>query len=477
MIHAQTVNIARTFAAVALVTLTTIATSFTTSAQTPPAAEHAAAPNVQVSHDDTPIHVEPSVAVNPANAQNLLAAAQLIPTSGPTAIGTYASFDGGRTWQETGPLPFPTGTNTGDDVTIAFDAAGHGFVAAMATSEADGQMSRTDRNVVVWRSDDGGRTFAPPVLAAAHQFVDHPWLAVDPADGTLFLTWVAEDHASAGFTRSTDGGTTFDPARTVARPPGSVSMPVLAAANGAVAIAYETGINGADPFAGEDDETDAAHAHAAQEHTGDVDARIEVVASADGGTTFGDPVALAEVPSEPALASGARLPTGPSITAGPNGALDVAYAAFRSGSDQLAVFLAHSDDGGRTFGAPVSVAGDAPTGTAYFQPQVVVDETGAIDVTAFALANGRVDVLLWRAASAAGHFGPARRITGESFDPAKGMTGTKHGAWWIGDYQGLATGGGVLYPLWNDTRTGNLELFAAALPIAGVAPNAATPAA
>ena len=128
--------------------------------------------------------------------------------------------------------------------------------------------------------------------------------------------------------------------------------------------------------------------------------------------------------------------------------------------------LAHAAGAGQPFGPPVRI-NNTPDGgsTAFFQPQVVVDETGALDVTAFALKDGRVDVVLWRAAGLGGPFDAGRRITSEAFDPAAGMPDTKHGAWWIGDYQGLATGGGVLHALWNDTRTGNLQLFAAAIPI------------
>jgi hypothetical protein len=58
-----------------------------------------------------------------------------------------------------------------------------------------------------------------------------------------------------------------------------------------------------------------------------------------------------------------------------------------------------------------------------------------------------------------------QRVTSEAFDPTAGVPDTKHGARWLGDYQGLAAGGGVLHALWNDTRTGNLELFATAFPI------------
>lgn len=415
-------------------------------------------PNVQVSDESGLAHVEPSVAVNPANPHNLLAATQLVPASEkePTLIGAYTSFDGGKTWQDVGPLHFPAGTNTGDDVTVAFDAEGHGFVCAMATSESGGQMS-DDRNIVVWRTDDGGRTFAAPVVAVGHQFVDHPALAIDPVSGTLYLAWVTNAHASEGFTRSTDGGATFDPPRNVATPPGGVSSPVIAAANGAVEITYETGINGRDPF------SDAAEIPAAQQG-GDNASQIEALGSTDGGGTFSDPVAIAQVPFEPALPGDIHLPAGPSLAIEPSGGVDLAYVSSDPNASELHVRLAHAAGAGQSFGAPVTVdAAWSGTPPAFFQPQVVVDEHGAIAVTAFALTGGHIDLVLWQTASHGAPFRPATRVTSAPFDPAKGVPNTKHGAWWIGDYQGLAAGGGVIHPLWNDTRTGNLQIFTAAI--------------
>jgi hypothetical protein len=57
------------------------------------------------------------------------------------------------------------------------------------------------------------------------------------------------------------------------------------------------------------------------------------------------------------------------------------------------------------------------------------------------------------------------RLTSTPFDPALATLGSggKHGAWWIGDYQGLAAGGGMLYPVWNDTRSGHLEIVTTAV--------------
>jgi hypothetical protein len=50
-------------------------------------------------------------------------------------------------------------------------------------------------------------------------------------------------------------------------------------------------------------------------------------------------------------------------------------------------------------------------------------------------------------------------ITSQPFNPAQGGEPGKHGAWWIGDYQGLASAGGTVHLFWNDPRTGRLEIF------------------
>jgi len=54
-------------------------------------------------------------------------------------------------------------------------------------------------------------------------------------------------------------------------------------------------------------------------------------------------------------------------------------------------------------------------------------------------------------------------VTSRPFDPARGTLSGKHGAWWIGDYQGLASAAGRIHPFWNDPRTGRLEIFTASL--------------
>src|SRR6266567_114337 len=62
--------------------------------------------NVRVSHDRYREHVGPSVAANPRDPRQLLAACQASPTI-PEFIVTYLSFDAGANWQNGGLLPQP----------------------------------------------------------------------------------------------------------------------------------------------------------------------------------------------------------------------------------------------------------------------------------------------------------------------------------------------------------------------------------
>jgi hypothetical protein len=59
-------------------------------------------------------------------------------------------------------------------------------------------------------------------------------------------------------------------------------------------------------------------------------------------------------------------------------------------------------------------------------------------------------------------FGTPQRVTAASFNPQNGMpTGGKHGAWYSGDYQGITAPPGAFQLVWNDTRTGKLDLYTA----------------
>jgi hypothetical protein len=136
------------------------------------------------------------------------------PTANPQFIACYLSSDGGATWRNGGLPRLPAGApRNGDDVTVAFDSRGRGYVCA--TSYA----TRTRRGVYVWRTDDGGRSFSAPVTLVSGQYCDHPWLAVGggrtPAERYVYVAWAAGTGAALRLARSADGGVSFEAPRTI----------------------------------------------------------------------------------------------------------------------------------------------------------------------------------------------------------------------------------------------------------------------
>jgi hypothetical protein len=391
---------------------------------------------VQVSHDQYSAHAEPAVAANPKDPNNLLAASMVYQGTA-RGVATYASFDGGRTWRDNGLLPGST-LDGGGDVTVTFDHAGVGYVSA--------GVGRPAQSSDVWRTDDGGRHFDPPVVALPRD-VDHPGLAADPSPGSsdLYLAGlvsVGSPNGGLRFTRSTDGGRSFEPARAIDPSGGSNDrLSVVAAGpNGVVAVAYYSEPPGKSMT-------------------------VNVATSTDHGASFATPVSLGPVqwsPSSPGL----NLKTGPSIAVDPaSGDIYVSTATVAPSGDGSEVEVFASHDLGRSWSAPtVAVASSSAT---YFHPQLAVDGRGEVGLEAFELAGGRVQLLMWVSTSKGSSFGPPRPVTpSPGFDPALGLSvGSGPSALhWLGDYQGLAAAASAFHPLWNDTRTGQMQLFTATMP-------------
>jgi len=57
-------------------------------------------------------------------------------------------------------------------------------------------------------------------------------------------------------------------------------------------------------------------------------------------------------------------------------------------------------------------------------------------------------------------------VTSQSWDPTIKAPTDTNGLQFIGDYQGLAVDNRFVHAFWNDTRTGDQEIFTAAVPSA-----------
>jgi hypothetical protein len=409
--------------------------------------------NVHVSHDHYGVHIEPSVAADPRHPRQLLAACQASPTANPQLIATYFSADAGATWQNGAlPQPPPGQAPASDDVTVAFDSHGRGYLCASRASNTPG-----GRAMYVWRTDDGGRSFSPPVTLVAGQYFDHPGIAagagLTTSQRNVYVVWAGGagggNPSDLGFTRSTDGGKTFESPRTILtdnRPSNISAGPRLAAgASGLVcAVCPEAG-------------------HwTAQDSSGDMVAEMVAVCSADAGQSFAAPVRLGS--GSPLISlPGGVIANGsdPAVAAAPHGhALYAAYTTHQPGATHSDIVVTASHDRGQTWTKPVTAT--PHDDVTYFQPNLAVDTAGRVAISVFALAGGRVDEVLLLSKPHQLRFHAPLRVTTTPFDPhSPTESGRKHGAWWIGDYQGITTSAGAFHLVWNDTRTGKLDLYSA----------------
>jgi len=179
----------------------------------------------------------------------------------------------------------------------------------------------------------------PPnvVVTAAAADLAGGSLAVDPTDpsrlAVAYATGRSAATGSCGVARSRDGGRTWESqivAGSSARP-----LPPSATHCADAAIAF-------------DPEGSLYVAYDVSRLGGP--GQIYVTTSSDHGTTFRSAVALASAPE-----GGGDFE--PAIAAGPSrGTVSVAFERYSDDFDSAAVLAASSDDGGRTFAAPVAVS-------------------------------------------------------------------------------------------------------------------------
>jgi hypothetical protein len=366
-------------------------------------------------------------------------------------IATYLSFDAGATWHN-GALPQPPAGQAppSDDVTVAFDPQGRGYLCATRAANTPG-----GRAMFVWHTDDGGRSFSAPLALAPEggQDFGFPGIAAAgpaPSQRNVYVTWGGgADYRhpnDLGFTRSTDGGESFEPPRTIltgsSSPRGAGGPRLAAGPRGLVcAVCPEASYQGP---------------------SGDMVAQMVAVCSTDAGQSFAAPVPLGWGTPMISLPGGVMPGENfPAVAAAPHGAaLYAAYTTHRPGAAHSDIVVTASHDRGRTWATPVTAT--PHDGVIYFQPNLAVDAAGRVGISAFALADGLVNQVLLLSQPHQLRFRRAPlHVTTAPFDPHSPTEPGKHGAWWIGDSQGITASAGAFHLLWNDTRTGKLDLFAA----------------
>jgi hypothetical protein len=439
----------------------------------------------------TNAEVEPYVAVNPANAKNIIGVWQQDRWNNGGAHGLVAgfSFNGGASWGETA-LPFsacapdaildpftgaPYGRASDPWVSIGPDGTAYA-VGLLATNNTI--SGNNDTGIATVTSSDGGKTWGnqrlikadlgtSPVFEFTQFFNDKESITADPVHaGTAYVVWdrlqapshspdaALRAHAFRGptwFAKTTDGGKTWTGTRAIFDP-GQNSQTI----GNAIVVNRQTGVL-YDFF--ELFQTTGSPNFTPRGIS------VGVISSADGGNTWSKPTVVAsqQLADDLAPNTGALLRTGAGIPSAAidasNGNLYVVWedARFTGGSVNQIV-ISRSTDGGKTWSSPalVSNANSKPA----FTCMAAVNSAGIVAVTYYDFRNPDGNTTLtqptdyWFTSSTNGgaSFGNETRITPTSFDIS---TAPNAGGLFLGDYQGLDANGSTFYPFFVQTNSGN----------------------
>jgi hypothetical protein len=424
--------------------------------------------------------VEPWVTSNPADPSNLAAVWQQDRWSNGGAQGnlTGVSFNRGRTWDLPTPPPFSrcaggNAANGGDydrasDPWVSFGPDGSAHQIALAIGD-----NQSISAILVSSSRDGGRTWGPiktlqrdttPAL-----FNDKESITADPRRGRfVYAVWdrlQIQDPADPAspfsgdtlFARSTDGGRTWEPTRTILDFPDNSNIQTLG--NQIVVLGNGVLVNVFNL----------------------IDRGLPLVAvqrSTDRGVTWSDPIIVDVLFSSATQGQGVVDPSdGAPVRTGD--LLPEAAADPRRGSNNLhivwqdirftlaaplpifndQIVLASSSDGGRSWSDPRRVSQNKLTQA--FTASVDVNDRGRIGVNYYDFtpddpAGGTLDTQYWATASRDGGatFSAREELTRRAFDMRSAPFAN---GYFVGDYEGLTSVPRTFLPVFVTANNGNLR--------------------
>ena len=403
--------------------------------------------------------VEPHVAVNPTNPNNLIGTWQQDRWSdgGSQGIAVGASFDAGVTWT-TGALPVSrcgggNAANGGDfarasDPWVTFTPSGVAFQLSLGFSGVNFQAGSSSA-MLVSRSVDGGRTWGNPITLLrddAQFFNDKNTITADSTDSRyVYAVWdrlTTDNRGPTILARTINGGLTWEPARVIFDPGvGSQTIGnVIAVQPDGTLINFFTQLNTVN---------------------GSSVGSFAVIRSADKGLTWSQPITISNFQGigtrDPETGSAIRDSAFlGQISVGVQGQLYVVWqdARFSNGLRD-AIAFSRSVDGGLTWSLPVRINADASVQGLI--PGISARADGTIGISYFDMRSNTPDpaTLLtdyWLATSRDGINWTDRRISA-AFDLAVAPVAR---GYFLGDYMGLANAGNNFYPLYVRTNSSNL---------------------
>jgi len=397
--------------------------------------------------------VEPSIAIDPTNAQHLIGVWQQDRWSngGANGIVSAATFDGGQTWTRSSAKFSRCTEGTYDRATDPWVSIGPGGTAWQIAYVFD--AAAPNRAMLVSRSSDGGRTWQDPQQLQHDTdpslVMDKETVTADPLDPLfVYAVWdrltgfaLANDPLGKGpawFARTTDGGESWEAARQIYDPgpdAQTISNQIVVLPDGTLVDLLIVITQNSKPIPR---------------------ATVSVLRSTDRGVSWSAaaiPVAEAEFVGVNDPKKGRGIRSGSVVPAiavdRANGALYVAWEDARfSGLARDGIALSRSTDGGLHWSAPVQVntAHDVPA----FTPALAVAANGNLGVTYYDFRNDdpsdgdHLMVTRWLSTSTDGGATFADTMIGGPFDLRAAPL--EHGAYFLGDYQALVSAGSIFLP-------------------------------
>jgi hypothetical protein len=405
-----------------------------------------------------------AIAMDPTNPANMVAVVSDFSLGGSNTTKFAVSYGNGSagTWSE-GFVPLNPGrlaTSDGrtwdanSNPVVAIDESGRVYIAGdylNANDSANGLYVSVGNLGSSNLGLTAGNTIPVATNLATDTTVheDKVWIAVDnsnaPTSGNVYIVWARFiGDLSIGapsyiyFSRSTDHGQTWSSPLKVNDPAhdGGVQGPQVAVGpKGEVYVAYEG-------------------------FFGPSLRQIFLVKSTDGGQTFSlQSVAVTPFFNEPSFSSSYRKNSFPSLAVSPtNGHVYVVYSDQADVNASSEPEFVSSRDRGATFSAPVSIAN--PSAGEQFMPAVTADGSGTIFICWFDTRNNpnsadTYDIYATSSVNNGNKFSSDTRVTPSSINAG--------GASFIGDYLGIAAGGGFAHPVWTSGGFNNGFLQTATL--------------
>src|SRR6266852_5346689 len=435
-------------------------------------------PNILVSRDGDMPHHELIITANPKDPKNLLGAAitHTRPDGGP-ACKTYASYDGGYTWTD---MSFRDQQEFGGaDPQVAFGFQGTGYFVALTTGQG----------TFVYRSEDGGNSWQKTVNIG---FLDHPQIVVDKSygkyAGRIYISalHIIDAKAAVGVFRSDDDGRTFiGPVLAANGGDGRIALNhnLLILADGTLLVPYcvrekspekwKTNPNRPFWFV---TSSDGGISFSSPTKIHDQYTNLTELAKNRTGT------------NRNALGGKVTEPTSPVFAADSQGKyrdrIYVAWIDDRRGRSRI--LFSYSRDRGKTWTEQKPISVDVPSDAYQYQPMMTVNYKGILGVQWFDTHESKnqdhYDLYFTASVDGGESFLPPARVSTESSIP--GGPGnlvplpetavfrkTDESARFVftsaflsnsngGDYMGLiADADGIFHPFWADSRSGTFQVW------------------